>query len=293
MTFRYFLLVSFCLISSIDAFTAMKAAHIKTRSPFISTNPIDSSTCNRLPALLTFKQNPLSAVVGMDIGAAVNEFFQAEPFLAAFLACSFKASAADFLAQSESLASSASKQGIKIMPSNQTKDQLKDGMDYSRNLAFLLYGGLYQGVFLQFLYTIVYPDLFGLSSLRIPLSIFTDIFLFGPFVTLPVAYVIRGLVEDTNKDDTLIQSMHMALQKYENHIASQDLLQKYWMVWAPAQTINNCCVPEHLRVLFVAFVSFFWVYLLSALSSSVTSNTTEKATANQRRNTRVATTSLS
>jgi hypothetical protein len=42
------------------------------------------------------------------------------------------------------------------------------------------------------------------------------------------------------------------------------------MIWLPAQSINWYFVPEHLRVFFVAFVSFFWVYLLSAISSQQT-----------------------
>ena len=129
----------------------------------------------------------------------------------------------------------------------------------------------YQGMFLQFLYTDLYPRLFGGSYFQIPLSVFSDVCVFGPFITLPVAYVIRAMIEDDGNAEYSgeINPFRQGLAKYSSHVLTEDLLLKYWAVWAPAQTINNCFVPEHLRVLFVAFVSFFWVYLLSSVSSSV------------------------
>jgi hypothetical protein len=53
---------------------------------------------------------------------------------------------------------------------------------------------------------------------------------------------------------------------------TENLLLKYWMIWGPAQTFNFMVVPQHLRVVFVALVSFFWVYLLSMISSQGTGN---------------------
>lgn len=216
--------------------------------------------------------------------SGLDDFFRTQPFLSAFVACSVKASVADFLAQTSVGTSTNSAEVQRMMVSN-SRQQVNDAMiplekiNIPRNMAFLLYGGLYQGMFLQFLYLVVYPSLYSGSVFQIPLSIFSDIFAFGPFVTLPIAYIIQNIMasiaeasdtdDKSNKgyDDVLVERIHRGLEKYKNHVFTKDLLTKYWMVWGPAQTINWCFVPEHLRVFFVAFVSFFWVYLLSAISS--------------------------
>lgn len=230
--------------------------------------------------------------------SAFDNFFRTQPFLSAFVACSVKASAADFLAQasetedeaaSSVVATSAS--AAKAPPSfltmftassttaiEQQEQQQPPDVNLNRNVAFLLYGGLYQGMFLQFLYMVVYPFLYGDSVFRVPLTILTDICAFGPFVTLPLAYILRAVIESNNGDGSeensnsnnsneLQETLQQGIAKYKNHVVTQGLLYKYWSIWAPAQTINFLFVPEHLRVFFVAFVSFFWVFLLSGISS--------------------------
>jgi protein Mpv17 len=57
------------------------------------------------------------------------------------------------------------------------------------------------------------------------------------------------------------------LAKYVKDIKDQGLLQKYWSVWLPAQTLQFSVVPHHLQVAFLATVSFFWFMLFSHLSS--------------------------
>ena len=73
--------------------------------------------------------------------SAVETFFITKPYVAAFLTCSVKASAADWIAQ--------------------TRAQCCSNVDVSRNLAFLVYGGLYQGMTQQFIYSTVFPGMFG------------------------------------------------------------------------------------------------------------------------------------
>lgn len=226
----------------------------------------------------------LTAAQEMDSAAAVlDDFFRTQPFLSAFVACSVKASAADLLAQTSAVAN-ASSEDVKQLVTKSTEQvndamQLLETVNIQRNFAFLLYGGLYQGMFLQFLYMVAYPALYGGSEFRIPLSIGSDICAFGPFVTLPIAYIIRAAIESRTSSESssggethssFTEPVQEAIEKYKNHVFTQNLLVKYWMIWAPAQTINWYFVPEHLRVFFVAFVSFFWVYLLSAISSQQT-----------------------
>jgi len=52
--------------------------------------------------------------------------------------------------------------------------------------------------------------------------------------------------------------------------ARGELLWKYWAIWTPAQCLTFSVVPEHLRTPFVALVSFFWLMILSVISSRPT-----------------------
>ena len=56
------------------------------------------------------------------------------------------------------------------------------------------------------------------------------------------------------------------LDKYVQD-AKGDLLWKYWAIWTPAQFFTFGVVPEHLRIPWVALVSFFWLIILSNISS--------------------------
>lgn len=234
--------------------------------------------------------------------ALLNDFFRTEPFLAAFMTCSVKASAADLLAQASSNdadTAAAAQEALKDYASDnhnkwfqqiqamfQEQQQQQQQVDHSnhhhhdvnyhRNIAFLLYGGLYQGMFLQFLYMVMYPAWYGDSPFRVVSCVLSDIAVFGPFVTLPIAYILRAVIENNTFEEgsqlEFWEPVAQGIEKYKNHVMSQGLLYKYWSIWAPAQTINQLFVPEHLRVFFVAFVSFFWVYLLSAISSQQTTS---------------------
>lgn len=270
-------LVTVLLVSKVSSFVAFQQG---AQVPFLSRVQRTNHDSN--------PQQPLRMVLEMDNAASiVDEFFRTQPFLSAFVACSVKASAADLLAQTSPVVSDDSAEDVKQLVTksaeqvNHDNMQVLESVNVHRNFAFLLYGGLYQGVFLQFLYMIVYPALYGdYGDFRIPLSIGSDICAFGPFVTLPIAYMIRGLIENSTSTattgsgeqiQTCVAPIQEAIEKYKNHVFTQNLLVKYWMIWAPAQTINWYFVPEHLRVFFVAFISFFWVYLLSAISSQQTS----------------------
>jgi protein Mpv17 len=240
----------------------------------------------------------------------IDEFFMTQPFLAAFTVCSMKASAADFLAQhSSSTATTATqtKQEKKKKKQQQQGQHTNSNVDINqfninRNIAFWLYGGLYQGMWLQFLYTVVYPMLFASFDNSLVYQVHTEIVLFGPFLTLPLAYVIRSVIDNqssrsgdysfddknhkklSSSETTITQQATQGLEKYKDHVMSQGLLFKYWLIWGPAQTINFTVVPPHMRVLFVAFVSFFWVYLLSMISSQgITATETKKETTNNHR----------
>lgn len=244
---------------------------------------------------------PPTTATGMEM---VSDFFRTQPFMAAFMACSLKAGTADVLAQKstqddEEDTTEREKETPKSLsnyplaawmelwtdkqPSNSDSTS-SSAVNWNRTLAFYLYGGLYQGMFLQFLYSVAYPYLYGDHPHQLQLQVHSDVVLFGPFLTLPLAYVIRAWIDSASlpteqhnsckRDatdgfsvDQLMEQANCGLEKYKDHVVSQHLLWKYWAIWGPAQTVNFTMVPPHLRVVFVACVSFFWVYLLSMISS--------------------------
>ncbi len=99
-------------------------------------------------------------------------------------------------------------------------------------------------------------------------------------------YVLRSVIvnDNANDDDRQQQQQQQLLhkrlfegiQKYQDAVLNQNLLFTYWSIWAPAQTVNFMLVPPHLRVFFVAMVSFFWVFMLSVISSDDAAATHEK-----------------
>lgn len=178
--------------------------------------------------------------------SAVESFFITKPYLAAFLTCSAKASAADFIAQTKASATN---------------------VDLSRNAAFLIYGGLYQGMAQQFMYSTVFPDMFGhdLDLNGLISQVAFDMTVVGPFLCLPLAYAVKGaFIGDDN--------VATGLEKYVHDVTSRGLLFKYWALWGPVNFFTFGVIPHHFRVAFVAFISFFWIFILSSTAAAETPN---------------------
>lgn len=178
--------------------------------------------------------------------SAADTFFQTEPYVAAFLTCSLKASAADWVAQSQ-----------------QQEHNIR------RNLAFIMYGGLYQGCVQTFIYSALFPAWFPDPSVQTILTqVGIDLFILGPMLCMPTVYTMKALF--AGEEGTA------GIQKYFDHVQTKGILFKYWAIWGPVQTLNFGIVPHHLRVVFVAMVSFFWICLLSTVSSEAETNDTVK-----------------
>jgi hypothetical protein len=169
------------------------------------------------------------------------------PFHSAYMFCSIsalKASTADIVAQKAASVAAS----------------IKD-IDVRRNAAFLVYGGAYQGIFQEFLFNRIFPLLFGddvglTTALK---KVMVDMFIVSPFLCLPVAYVIKALA--------FKQSAIDGVKRYIGDVKNSGLLIKYWKVWAPVQTMTFTIVPAQFRITFIACFSFFWLIVLSAISS--------------------------
>jgi hypothetical protein len=124
-------------------------------------------------------------------------------------------------------------------------------------MAFLLYSGIYQGMGLELIYNTVIPKLFGSSILK---NVLFSMFVVSPFLTLPMSYLFQALV--------FSRSPMAALHQYWMDVRHQQLLKIYWTIWIPVQTIAFSIVPQHLRISFIAAVSFLWMILFSSIQSS-------------------------
>lgn len=181
--------------------------------------------------------------------SAIDNFYQTMPLTSAFLTCGVKASAADAVAQKTQAAKDRANED------DVSPFQLK------RNFAFLMYGGLYQGVAQEVIFNEVFPILFGQGTdvFTVASKVLFDSFVVTPFVCLPVAYVVKSVIFQ--------YSLKEAFRRYYTDVTKSGLLFKYWSIWGPVQCLTFGVVPQHLRIAFIAVVSFFWLIIFSSLTA--------------------------
>jgi len=200
--------------------------------------------------------------------SVLDTFFREAPYTAAFITCSIKASLADIVAQKYENRENAdddtlggngdSKLSSSDNDSGSNNKNKKDNI--KRNVAFFLYGGLYQGCLQLFLINTVYPKLFGTGHdlITVLRKTLFDNFISGPLLCLPLAYSIKGLMMKTSIKDSL--------KKCWFEVRYKGLMFKYWSVWLPTQCLTFSVIPDHFRILFIAGVAFFWLVFLSIVT---------------------------
>lgn len=174
--------------------------------------------------------------------AEVSDFYATYPIPSAVLTCGFKASMADCIAQFNAMRTS------------------EKNLELRRNLAYVLYGGIFMGLMCHLEYNEVFPLLFGTEEPHVLEKVLVDDFFSAPLLLLPPAYLIKAMVYD--------YSLEEGLQKYVHDIRNNGLLFRYWSIWVPAQTVSFSYIPDHMRVAWMALVSFFWFILFSSVASN-------------------------
>lgn len=245
-----FAFVLFYLHGTVSAFNG----ELPIRSPPVPTaqrrqqqqrptsSPVNISSVSRPPSTPTFLAAGGPAVAAASSRGAIgllNAFFKNYPYASSFLVTGIKAGFADAIAQ-------ASEPGSFLM---------------LRNLVFLLYGGLYQGCTQYFLYNKLFPKLFGVSTAPtvVAKKVLTDLLVLTPFLCLPSVYFLKSLV--------FRYSPVVAAKKYWTDVKDNGVVFKYWILWCPVQCLTFGVIPEHLRISFIALISFFWLIILSKITS--------------------------
>lgn len=308
------LLVSLCLSIPVSlslgfhvGSSSPAAAHSRVRSSYhnnhklgYANNYVHNRQQKKKRQRTTECQAALALIDGSDGGggaaSAIDTFFQTQPYLSAFLTCSFKASAADVFAQKkqskeeddnivvESTITTTDDYSV-VQKSQAIGSSSNDGsssIDLSRNIAFIVYGGLYQGLFQEFIYSEVFPRMFTeQTAMTVAMQVGIDMLLIGPFICLPLAYVFKALFirdEEQEQQGNLLSQLQGGMDKYVEDITERNLLFTFWALWGPVKTLTFTVIPMHYRIAFIALVSFFWMFILSTVSSS-TSSTSSDSTA--------------
>jgi len=211
------------------------------------------------------------------VASAINTFYRQNRFKGAFLTCSIKGCSADLVAQCIAAAKErdvGNKQQITDDNINNLLKRLKRigndppveetatkpiSIDLRRSAIFLLYGGFYQGCAQEFIYNDLFPKAFGTGTdvKTVMQKVFVDMGIINTLLCIPMAYMIKGILDG----HTFVESM----QKYWDDIVNKGVLFKSWAIFVPVQCLTFSVIPEHFRVSFVAFVSFFWTVVLSSL----------------------------
>lgn len=260
------LLNNYNLIVTVNGFTHVKTS---TTSPLFQKRHTISSLpnsrhsqplrpnyiCHNPSHKVTSSQRHRLSASAIPI-QSLSFWFENYPYLAAFLTCGFKASAADAVAQVKDRSKAKKKNGG-------TTTIVR--FQFLRNLAFILYGGLYQGATQEYLYNHIFPQLFGSGTgpATVAAKVAFDMLVLTPFLCLPIAYVVKGIILGSSGGGGIIGG----LQRYKSDVLNRGLLFKYWSLWAPVQCITFGVIPEQFRISFIAVVSFFWLIILSSISS--------------------------
>mmetsp|Transcript_28056 Transcript_28056/g.67594 ORF Transcript_28056/g.67594 Transcript_28056/m.67594 type:complete len:279 (-) Transcript_28056:47-883(-) len=205
---------------------------------------------------------PTTSLKSTVLGA-VDTFYKTMPLASAFMTCGVKASLADIVAQKR-----AAKE---VAQTAQTDDYENDTLilgeidsapfEKRRNLAFFLYGGLYQGMAQEIIFNEAFPIIFGQGTdLQTVFSkVLFDSLVITPLLCLPVAYFVKSVIFQ--------YSFKEAINRYTDDVLKNGLLVKYWSLWSPVQCLTFGVVPQHLRIAWIAFVSFFWLIIFSSISA--------------------------
>lgn len=252
-----------CTVSFSSSHTFVRNASSSTSVPRPLSSPrIASSTHLRLHPDSSFLDH------GATLSLAYTGSMVTNRYTVAFAVSALKGWAADVVAQKVenkvAVKSSLSEEQdiLSVSSASEPKFEFK----YMRNLAFLIYGGLYQGIFQEYLYNEEFNHLFGTGS-DIQTALLKNGFnllVIAPFLCLPMAYIIQALV--MNKTVT------SGIESYMEDVQQNGLVQKYWMLWGPVNMLTFSVVPEELRIPFITAISFFWSVCLASISGSENNN---------------------
>jgi Mpv17 / PMP22 family len=89
---------------------------------------------------------------------------------------------------------------------------------------------------------------------------------------------------DTLLHVPIMMKIRDGIEQYMADIHNQNILMKYWLLWIPIKCITFTIIPNHLRIVFIATISFFWMMILSSSSSAPSTSIPTKTVSSSNKN---------
>lgn len=215
-----------CISTSINAFSTLQPLAPARVSAVKSKINSRKASTTQLYAFLNVQSTVL----------VINKFYQTFPIASAFLTCGAKASAADFVAQlnaATDLVSSDQELKNTNDPLSQNIVEQSFRFELSRNIGFLLYGAIYQGVFQYYLYNVYFPVWFGTSNdiATVTSKVMFDSLLIVPIICLPFAYLTKVMISGGSPIE--------GMKKYFHDLKHTNLVLHFCAIWIPAKVSNT------------------------------------------------------
>ena len=165
----------------------------------------------------------------------VNEFYRTNRYKGAFLTCALKGCSADLVAQTIAAKREQREEEERLLQEERTGLQrfspINRGrrvsvkktfsLDVRRTLTFLVYGGFYQGCFLEFFYNDILPVLGkGTDARTVAKKVAADMGFISPLITIPMAYLVKGLLLGNTPVDSL--------KNYYSDVVTKGVVLKNW-----------------------------------------------------------------
>jgi len=141
----------------------------------------------------------------------------------------------------------------------------RDEIDWKRNGLFTFFGFAYLGCFQYWLYNDLFVRICKPITAVVghlgsaPVKVFIDQCIHHPLFYFPCFYALKGTVEG--------RPLASSFTKYQEDMWEN--CKALWAVWVPAQLVNFGVVPLHLRIPYVAGVSFAWTVIISVMRGSL------------------------
>lgn len=173
-----------------------------------------------------------------DGAAEGGSFLERHPFASAALITTFNAFFADFITQVVFGAGSWNRR---------------------RSALFAVFGFLYQGCVQYAIVNWGWERLFpGTKPRNVVAKIFAMNLLSDPLLFMPAFYIFRGFLVQGTLNWAIVKA---ALLGYKANALVD--WRNSWMIWFPGHAVTYGVMPEHKRIPWIAFLSFFYMCILS------------------------------
>ena len=144
----------------------------------------------------------------------------------------------------------------------QTAFEQRENLDRRRLLTFFLFGGGYQGCFQYWVFNCWFERWFpGRALWPTVQKVLAANLIADPVFFFPTFYTLKEALARPPSEALRFDTVRVALSKYYDHCLVD--WRNTWGVWLPGHLVTYGLMPMHLRMTWIAAVSFGYLSLLS------------------------------